>query len=396
MRSPFRFAILTTCSLLVAAAAAQTPALAELKTLHERLTSPKGLLTEADGRLASDRLAEWKLDPTKLETADKLRLLTIETLAPLARGDAAKAGEKARELVEAAGTDAKSLDAAYLGAVAAGDAQTAELALRRRTDSADANLRKELSRKRQWTATVGRKAPDVEIRTDDGKEFIPTKRGDKVLIIDFWNSLSAPSAAQLTALQKLYEEVGSDQHVDFIGVNADSENRLDKAREFATKNKMTWPQRYEAVAVKAPITHEAFKAGPPPWLVLVDSYGYIRAIGDAAEPAFQYALRAALAEARLEFEAVMPRTRDGKQATAPGSGAGVSSGGKKEVGTKRPEATKPSTPESTRALQDATMLRKGGMKKKAIEAYKQIVAEFPGTPEAIEAAEWLESTWANP
>ncbi len=390
MRSPSRFAILTTCSLLVAAAAAQTPALAELKTLHERLTSPKGLLTEADGRLASDRLAEWKLDPTKLETADKLRLLTIETLAPLARGDAAKAGEKARELVEAAGTDAKSLDAAYLGAVAAGDAQTAELALRRRTDSADANLRKELSRKRQWTATVGRKAPEVEIRTEDGKEFIPTKRGDKVLIIDFWNSLSAPSAAQLTALQKLYEEVGSDQHVDFIGVNADSENRLDKAREFAAKNKMTWPQRYEAVAVKAPITHEAFKAGPPPWLVLVDSYGYIRAIGDAAEPAFQYALRAALAEARLEFEAVMPRTRDGKQATPPGSNAGAASGGKKEPERTPPKSDLPSNAEARSKLQQAHSMRRGGMKTKARQMYEEIVRDYPGTKEAEEAAFWLE------
>lgn len=381
-------ALLPVCALALTASA-QTPAVSELRSLYARLTGTKGVLTPGDGRAAGDRLAEWRLDPGKLEPADKVKLLAVEILAAAANGDAGKAAANVRELIDAAGADAKALDVAYLGAVACGDAQAAELALRRRTDSADAAERKELSRKRQWVATIGRKAPEVEIVTEDGTTFTPAKRGDKVLVIDFWNTLASPSDKQIESLRKLYEEVKDDPNVEFVGVNADSESRLDKAREFAGKHKLTWPQRYEAVAINAPLTHKAFSAGSPPWLVLVDSYGYIRAVGDADEPAFRYALRAAIAEAKLEFKAVIPRMRDGKQDKPPDDDAGASAGANRKP-SQPPKSDLPSNAEARQKLQEAHSFWKTGMKKKARQMFEEIVRDYPGTKEAEEAKFFLD------
>lgn len=372
----------------VAIAAAQNNSnLAELTKLHANLNKPGTIVTPDQARMASGRLDEWKLDAAALSGGSKRELLAVQVLIAAAMGDAAKAGQAAALLQPAAEGDRLALEATYCGACAAGDAQTAEAAVKALAEKAEGEAKRAQMRRRSWLAQVGREAPDISISTDDVKEFKPRKRGDKILIIDFWNTLAEPPKEHVAALKKLYEELSGDSNVEFIGVNAEAESRLEKAKDYARKNGFAWPQRYEGVALKAPVTHEAFKAGQSPWTVLIDSYGYQRAVGSPTEPAFQYAVRAALAEARADFSPVLPKTTDGKQAKRESQEPTKENAKKKDDGAAK---DLPSNLEAKKLLQEAHAMRKTGMKTKAREMYQRVISEYPGTKEAEEAQFWLE------
>jgi tetratricopeptide (TPR) repeat protein len=242
-----------------------------------------------------------------------------------------------------------------------------------------------LSQRRRWIRGVGKKAPDVLIRTEDLTEFSTTGRGNKVLLIDFWNVLLPPDEQQVKALRDLYEEYRYSVHVEFVGVNADAEARVDEAKQFAQNNGYVWKQRYECQAREAPITHQAFHAGNPPWQVLVDTFGYVRAIGVASEPGFQYALRAATAEAHGDYEMVMPRDRDGTQPTPPS--VTVEPKAKK---FSRRQGELPSNPEARSKLNLARIYLKTGKRTDAKRLFEEIVRDYPGTQEAKEAQEYLD------
>jgi thiol-disulfide isomerase/thioredoxin len=362
--------------------------LKELQKLHASLNQPGVVVTQDDGKKAEGRLLEWGLTADTMSGDAKRKLLAVEALAAAATGDAAKAGKKAAALIADAGDDVAALEAAYCGASAAGDAQVAEEALKKLSDKTQGEAKKSVSRRRSWIAQVGREAPDVSIATDDVKDISPRKRGDKVLLLDFWNTLAEPPKEHIERLKKLHAEFQGDANIEFVGINAESESRLDKAKEFAKRSGFAWPQRYEGVAIKAPITHEAFKAGQPPWVVLIDSYGFIRAVGAPGEPGFDYALRAALAEARGDFPPVMPRTRDGKQAKRESQTVSGGEGASKPGAA--PASDLPSNPEARKLLQEAHAMRRTGMKTKSKEMYQRIISEYPGTKEAKEAQEWID------
>lgn len=383
------FVLVCLAGLVAGPALAQSEStLNELQKLHASLNKPGVVVTQDDAKRAEGRLLEWGLTADAMSGDGKRRLLAVEALVAAATGDAAKAGKKAAALIAEAGDDIAALEAAYCGASAAGDAQIAEEALKKLSDKTQGDAKKSVNRRRMWIAQVGREAPDVSIMTDDVKDINPRKRGDKVLLIDFWNTLSEPPTEHIERLKKLHAEFLSDGSIEFVGVNAEAETRLDKAKDFAKRNGFDWPQRYEGMAIKAPITHEAFKAGQPPWTVLIDSYGFIRAVGAPGEPGFDYALRAALSEARGEFPPVMPRTRDGKQAKRE-SQTDSSGDGAKKPGAP-PTGDLPSNPEARKLLQEAHAMRRTGMKTKSKEMYQKIISEYPGTKEAKEAQEWLE------
>ena len=363
--------------------------LSELQKLHGALTKPGTVISRDQAKQAEGRLLEWGLTADTMSGEAKRRLLAVEALAAAGLGDAAKAGQKAVALLPEAGDDIAALEAAYAAACAAGDAQTAEGALKKLGEKSQGDAKKAVGRRRLWIAQVGREAPDISITTDDVKDINPRKRGDKVLIIDFWNMLSEPSKDYLERIAKLHAEVKDDANAEFLGVNADAESRVEKAKAFAKQSGMNWPQRYEGVALKAPVTHEAFKAGQPPWVALIDSYGYIRAVGAPGEAGFEYAVRAALAEARGDFPPANPRSRDGKQAKRESQTISGGAGNKPAAGA-APAGELPSNPEARKLLIEAHAMRRTGMKTKAKELYERIIGEFPGTKEAKEAQDWLD------
>jgi hypothetical protein len=360
--------------------------LSELRKLHTRLTDPQMILTAQDAKRAADRLAEWKLAPESLAPEDRARLWQIEIHIALAEGDAATALKRAQTAQGEFAEDPATLHAVYLAACAAGDAQLGNDTLRKLSRSTKGPQRKVLSQRRRWIRTVGEKAPDLVIRADDGTEFPTTRRGDRVLVIDFWNTRMSPDQETVAALCGLHREYRHSLNVDLLGVNADAESQSAAAREFAQANGYVWKQRYEHVAANAPVTHQAFRAGNPPWQVVIDTFGHVRAIGAASEPAFQYALRAAIAEARGKYKVVLPRDRDGNQMKR------ASDEIRPEPARKNAEATGelPSNPEAQAKLRQARLFKRTGKKTDAKRLLEEIVRDYPGTQEAREAQEILD------
>jgi hypothetical protein len=378
------------CWLLAAGVRGQSTAtLHELSKLHERIADPQKVLTASDARQAMNRLAEWKLTPEKLSPADRARLKRIELYIALADGNAKTALEHAQSLLSEFPDDPAACEAAYLAACAAGDAKLGSDMLRQLARSATGDRRRLISQRRRWIRGVGKEAPEVEIRTEDMTAFETARRGDRVLLIDFWNVLGTREDDTSAALRALHDEYQYSPHVDFVGVNADAEAQVPEAKEFAKERRYSWKQRYEYVAADAPITHQAFRAGNPPWQVLIDTFGYIRAVGSVAEPAFQYALRAAVAEAGGDYAAVMPRTRDGQQPERPSAQVEPTAPRKPKSDDQDQEL--PSNPDAQAKLSQARVFLKAKNRSKAIELFREIVRDYPGTQEAREAQEYLDS-----
>ena len=398
-KQPFRMnrhprgAVLLSLLLVTAATAfGQQNAPSELKTLHDRIVVTDHVISLQDAKLAHDRLAEWNLDPFTLKPEDRDRLLRTQIYAALGAGDAATAHDAAQSLLANAEHDAPNLQAAYIAAAAAGDAQTAIDILKQQRSGADRDLRQLLSDRRRWMRQVGEKAPDVTIRTESMSEISTTQRHDRVLLIDFWNTLNEPDHKALDALKNLYDEYHRNRYIEFVGVNADAEKNVLGAKQAAEKRGLTWEQRYEAQAINAPITHGAFSAGRPPWDVLIDSFGYIRAVGAANELAFQYVVRAAVAETAGEFEIVLPIDRNGDQPKKASETLNLQPAQPKQ------DAAAGEPTDSTEAealLTRARLYLKTGKKTDARALLEKIVSQYPGTRQAAEAQEILDSVF-NP
>ena len=360
---------------------AQSPGvLDELKRVAADLSKPGRVLQADDAQRTEQRLAEWKIAPEKLSPESHAELLTVECLVALARGNAALARDKFAELEKLAPQAPATLETGYCVACAIGDPAMGERLLKSAAASATGAQKELNSLRRRWINGLGKKAPEVTIRTEDSTEIDVLRRGDKVLVIDFWNSLSPPPPPALAALKGLFTQTRLERNVEFVGVNAESPSRTPKAMEFAKANGFEWKSRFEEQTGKAPITNEAFHAGSPPWTVVVDSFGFIRATGASNDPGFAYGFRCALAEARGDFEPLL------KGSGKSGDGGGeAASGGKKNSAS--PE--KPSNEEAASIIRQARAFWKTGKRTDAIKMLHDVVNEYPGTPEAREAADLL-------
>lgn len=363
-------------------ASAQSPALADLKKLAADVTKPGFVLEGDEIQRAEKKLADWKLAPDKLPAEAQADLAVVECTIALAHGNAAGAREKFLLADKAAPQAPATLEVGYLTACATGDGQLAERVLRTANTTAPADRKELISQRRRWANGFGKKAPEVTIRPQAGSEVEVLRRGDKVLLIDFWNSQFAAPAATM-ALKALQERFKTDRNFELVGVNAESAAHTAKAQEFAKSAGMIWSTRYEEELGKAPLTNLAFKAGNPPWTVIVDTFGFVRAIGAANDAGFHYALRAAMSEARGEFE---PLFKGG----APGSdskGAAQASQAKKKDAVQNGDL--PSNEEAASKLRQARAFWKGGKRTDAKKLAHEVIDQYPGTQEAKEAAEFL-------
>ncbi len=373
--------------LAVEAASAQNEAvLAELKKLDERVSRPGVLIAPDEAREVDSRLRGWSFEAESLKPGPRAQLRRLQTLIYLQRGDAANAQSAAADLLAQAGADALSADIVFQAACAAADGQLAAGALKVLAAAGDAEAKKRAAQRKRGAAQIGRRIADAQIRIEDGTEIDLQKRGSQALVLDVWNMLAPPTDAHRDALKRLHQTAGRGPELLFVGLNADNDERTEKARAFAAEH-YPWGQRFEGVGVNAPLTHQKLRAGAPPWAMVIDHYGFVRAVGDASDIAFEAALRAAAAEAAGVFEPIVPRGADGKQPERRSAAAEVSpTGGAKAAPAEGPK----SNPEAASKLRQAITYRKTGLKTKARELLQQIVAEYPGTKEAEEAALELE------
>jgi len=354
-----------------------------LAQLHDRLAGDNVVLSSDEARQAADLAAQWRLQADQLSPTELARLACVECYVAAAVGDANAALERARTLLEQYPSNRDARAASYVAAVAAGDAQLAYSLAKKLSKDAGDEQRRLASRRRRLLRGVGKPAPVVTLRTADKTSYSVCRRANRVLLIDFWNTNRARTE-EIEALRALYREHRDSMHFEMAGVNSDAD--LAGARAFAKKNGFIWDQCYEGDASP---TLQAFRTGDPPWLVLVDAYGNIRATGSASEPGFRYALRAAIAETSGDFKAVTPRTRTGKQPVI----AQVEYTPTPKQNTTEQGAGAPSNPEALGKLRQARAFFKTGNRTKAKALFEEIVRDYPGTPEARDAQEYLDSAW---
>lgn len=368
--------------LLASSAYGQPPA-AELEALHAKLSATSPMVSASEANRALEQLESWQAAADGLPAAQRAMLLRSVVLAALASGDATRAREALPALEKEFGDAGETAQTAYFVAVAAGDAQRALEILPSLADGADREERRLLSSRRRWMANVGRSAPDLTLPTDRG-DVAARRRGDKVLLIDFWSMLPPPDAEHAAALAALRKEYDGG-NVEIVGVNADAEGRIEQARAFAVENGYDWPQLFPAEREDAPDDVAAFEAGRAPWTVLIDTFGYVRSVGAASDPALQFALRAAVAEARGHAPPVTPRDRDGHEPEMPGAAA-AASGGNDDSSWGGPL---PSNAEAASKLRQAIAFLKAGRRTDATRMFREIIRDYPGTEEAKVAKEYL-------
>ncbi|MFN0136850.1 MAG: redoxin domain-containing protein [Phycisphaerae bacterium] len=369
-------------TLVVPPAAAQNAEEADFLKHAESLLSKAGSPPPSDElREIAQTLADLTVPSEKWKPQERARVLTLQVKAAGALGDAAMALAAARIIADKLRDQPEALELAYVGAVIAADGELARKIAKDAGEKATGAAKQTWSKRRTWAAELGKAAPDIKIRTHAIEEISVTKRGDELLILDFWNVLAPPPKESLAALKKIVEKYGEAHKLAIVSVNADSEARFERAQKWVAENKLDWHQVYEKVAVGAPITHAAFKAQAAPWTVTVDTLGQIRFVGDAASPAFETTLRAALAEAAGEFPPMTADRRSGK-ADAPATA-------KKDAENPGEEKALPSNPEAQAKLRQARVFRRTGKSADAKRLLEEIVANYPGTQEAKEAQEDL-------
>jgi hypothetical protein len=180
--------------------------------------------------------------------------------------------------------------------------------------------------------------------------------------------------------------------VEFLSVNVDVQDRRESAKKFLADSGCTWNAAFAATGEGAADLIDALDAGLPGYQAVIDQHGHVRAVGDLREPALQYALRAAIAEARGDYLPVTPHSLTGKPAaprpSEPAADSGVGPTGETAA---PPPAGKPSNPEAAELLRQVRLFKKTGNYTKAKELCREILEKYPGTHEAEEADFYLRS-----
>jgi hypothetical protein len=362
-----RTAALAVVALTAAGALAQKPPVQELRKLRDSLCEPQRVIPAAEGEAALAKLRAWNLSPDALKKNEHIWLLETELYAALATGDAGRAAELLNQLQVQAPEPDQTRAAAHLVHAARGDGAAALEALKASGGPGGGDAKS--AARRRWLKQVGSLAPEVELVAADGTKLSARARHGIVLLVDFWNTRGA-TREYAAALRTLKAAHAGNLRLQFVGVNWDAASNRAAAKRFA-QEAYAWPQVYEGRAAEAPLTHRAFQAGAPPWTVVIDGQGRVRAVGDAREPAIAYALRAALVEAG-------PKPG--------GPAAGPARPPEPQVG----KGDLPSNDEAEALLRQARTYIRTGFKTKAKELLEEIIRKYPGTRQAREAEERLQ------
>ena len=379
-----RVTVAIACLLSVCVPCAANPVLEEIRERYAECMAPGFVLDVASAERLEGSLKVWKLNPVEVPAGDREMLYGMQIFAALGVGDAARAQQ---HLAALRGNlpDAKNLPSmAYLVACASGNAAAGQDALKSAGRGAKGELRKRISRQRRCIRQVGQLAPSVRIRTSNMGVFNPSEPSDACHVLQFWK-LKDARESDPTLMKELTARFADHRNVQWIGINADDEADVDAATSYAKESGWTWPQKYEGVSRKAPLTDEAFKVGRPGWLVVVDATGYIRAVGDPDDSAIAYAIQAASAEAAQKYPRVIPTARDGSQ---PKSVEAVMPARKSDddarVGGDKDDA------DAEAKFRQARLMLRTGRRGEAKKLLQEIVSQFPGTVQAGKAAELLE------
>ncbi len=101
---------------------------------------------------------------------------------------------------------------------------------------------------------VGEPAPDIKVKTLDGKDFKLSDLRGQVVLIDFWATWCGPCIAEMPNIKKAYDTYGKNGRFTVIGISLDFEESVVKS--FLKKQDVPWPVAVLGPAEQNPVAKE--------------------------------------------------------------------------------------------------------------------------------------------
>jgi tetratricopeptide (TPR) repeat protein len=379
----------------ISSAAAET----SVEPLAQALLENEQPLSVAEAEQVQKALQPRLADDDAIDS----RALALAVLAEIARGEVAAAEQLLNQHAEQV-ADSPELQMARLTlATVAGNAQAADRLLDEHLEhtrsaardgaTPDRETLQRITRLREYLRNVGERAPAIELDTG-GEEPTPLPPEQGLAVLVFWKASERPTETMLSELQAAATTAVTTENppTTLVMVNSDSRNARAEADAFVANLDSAWQHVFEERASRPPITFQTFQVRFLPAVAVIDARGAIRAVMTADDPRAVYTIRAAAREAAGKAPTVVAVTRSGEQPTAGALAKGDASEQAAEAPEEPPQvgADVPvDNREAEKLLQSAHSMRRLRSYKRARELYEQVIEQYPGTKQALEAEEYI-------
>jgi thiol-disulfide isomerase/thioredoxin len=148
----------------------------------------------------------------------------------------------------------------------------------------------------QASSLIGRPAPDVNLKSDNGKTVSLKSFQGKPLMVEFWATWCGPCRELMPALEKLYRENAAK---GLAMISIDEDGKPKRATDFLAKQNAPWGNFHDPDGEVS----EAFSGSGIPQVVLIDATGKIVFSCSGCE---ESEIRVAIAKLGPEFSPVNP------------------------------------------------------------------------------------------
>ncbi len=138
-------------------------------------------------------------------------------------------------------------------------------------------------------------APDFTLESTGGETITLSQLRGKPLIVNFWASWCPPCRAEMPAMQRFYEQGGSE--FILLGINASTQDSLPKVYQLIDEMQLTFPILLDTQGAAV----RAYQVFSLPTTFFIDREGVIREVvigGPLTEAGLQTRLESLLKESR--------------------------------------------------------------------------------------------------